>query len=134
MPTAKPVKPVKVPRVSRASEEIAPEENSLHTFLSALPAPEELAKYEKIVPGGAERILELAEHQATHRQEVEARRLETAAKATRARQLITFVLALGVAILGGALLLQGSELAGLMIILIDAISVALVAVYARDRE
>lgn len=36
----------------------------------ALMSAEELAKYEKIIPGGAERILELAEQQASHAQEL----------------------------------------------------------------
>ena len=101
------------------------------TLLPALPAPEELAKYEKIIPGGAERILELAEQQASQHNALEARRLETSVRTTRIRQAMIFVLALSAALLGGALLLQGSELAGLMIVLIDALSVAAVTIYGR---
>ena len=39
------------------------------SILEDLPSPDELAKYEKIVPGGAERLIELAEQRAAHRQD-----------------------------------------------------------------
>lgn len=97
-----------------------------------LPEPEELAKYEKIIPGGAERILELAEQQAAHHQEVEARQLETSAKLKLVKHIITFFLALGAGALGAALLLAGSELAGLLVIVIDAAALAAVSLYGHQ--
>lgn len=112
-----------------------PAEQSVATRpVLALPEPEELAKYEKIIPGGAERILELAEQQAAHHQEVEARQLETSAKLKLVKQIITFFLALGAGALGAALLLAGSELAGLLVIVIDAAALAAVSLYGhQDR-
>ncbi len=95
------------------------------SILEGLPSPDELAKYEKIVPGGAERLIELAE-QATER-----RALEAEVKAEQVRTIIGFILALSVGILGGMLLLQGSELAGLILILIDAAALAGVTIYGR---
>ena len=127
MPTAKPTKISKTERTEENGTNIS----SLKELLQTLPAPEELARYEKIIPGGAERILELAEEQTSHNCAIEARRLETSVRTTRIRQAMTFILALSAALLGGALLLQGSELAGLMIILIDAISVALITLYGN---
>ena len=98
----------------------------------ALMSAEELAKYEKIIPGGAERILELAEQQASHAQELENRQLETSAKLKFLKHLITFLLALGAGALGAALLLAGSELAGLLVIVIDAAALAAVALYGKQ--
>ena len=98
----------------------------------ALPDPEELAKYEKIIPGGAERILELAEQQSAHAQDLESRQLETSAKLKLVRQVITFCLAFGTGALGAALLLDGSELAGLLVIVIDAAALAAVSLYGKQ--
>ena len=99
----------------------------------ALMSAEELAKYEKIIPGGAERILELAEQQASHAQELENRQLETSAKLKLVHQVITFFLALGTGALGAALLLAGSELAGLLVIVIDAAALAAVSLYGKQN-
>lgn len=93
---------------------------TMHILSPSLPEPEELAKYEKIIPGGAERILELAEQQFEQESALAAHQLETSARTTRIKQFITFVLALAGIALGSALLLQGSELAGLIVIAIDA--------------
>ena len=117
------------PEVDEASSEKA----VAHPVL-ALPEPEELAKYEKIIPGGAERILELAEQQAAHHQEVEARQLETSAKLKLVKQIITFFLALAAGALGAALLLAGSELAGLLVIVIDAAALAAVSLYGHPNH
>ena len=97
------------------------------SILEDLPSPDELAKYEKIVPGGAERLIELAEQRAAHRQATERRALEAEVNAEQ----VGFILALSVGILGGMLLLQGSELAGLILILIDAAALAGVTIYGR---
>lgn len=103
-----------------------------HLAFPALPEPEELAKYEKIIPGGAERILELAEQDCRHNRELESRQLETSAKLKFLKHLITFLLALGAGALGAALLLAGSELAGLLVIVIDAAALAAVALYGKQ--
>ncbi len=103
-----------------------------HLAFPALPEPEELAKYEKIIPGGAERILELAEQDCRHNRELENRQLETSAKLKFLKHLITFLLALGAGALGAALLLAGSELAGLLVIVIDAAALAAVALYGKQ--
>lgn len=96
-----------------------------------LPAPEELARYEKVVPGGAERILEMAEQQSMHRREMEDKAVSAEIRGTRIKQVLTFVLALATGILGGILLISGSELAGLMVILVDAAAVAGIAIYGN---
>lgn len=101
------------------------------SIFEGLPSPEELAKYEKIVPGGAERLIELAEQRAAHREATERRALESEIKASQVRTIIGFVLALSAGILGGMLLLQGSELAGLILILIDAATLVGVTLYGR---
>ena len=93
--------------------------------LEELPSPEELAKYEKVIPGGAERILEIVEQNARHAQESERKIVEAEARLARIRQVVEFVLALAAGVLGGILLLDGSEL------LMDAAAVVGVAIYGQ---
>lgn len=40
-------------------------------FSGPLPHPEDLAKYEQVLPGAADRIIRMAEQQAAHRQSLE---------------------------------------------------------------
>lgn len=107
-------------------------EQKVQNLLADLPDPEDLAKYEKIIPGGAERILEMAELQARHQQEVEVKAVITKARAANLKQVTFFILALAAGVLGGALMLMGSELAGLIIMLIDAVTLVGIAVYGKD--
>lgn len=46
---------------------------AVSTYSGPLPRPEDLAKYNEIVPGAAERILSMAEKEMRHRQEIEQR-------------------------------------------------------------
>ncbi len=107
-------------------------EQKVQNLLVDLPDPEDLAKYEKIIPGGAERILEMAELQARHQQEVEVKAVITKARTANLKQVTFFILALAAGVLGGALMLMGSELAGLIIMLIDAVTLVGIAVYGKD--
>ena len=108
-------------------------QNMAQAVLGILPSAEELAKYEKVIPGGAERILEMAENQARYQQEAEQQVLAASVCTERILQAITFVLALVAGGLGGALLLNGSELAGLIIILIDAAALVGITLYGKKE-
>lgn len=126
-------------RVSRAKKEekvVAEEADAQEVatemaVLGELPSPEELAKYEKVIPGGAERILEIVETNARHAQESERKMVEAEARLAKVRQIVEFILALAAGVLGGILLLEGSELAGLIIILMDAAMVVGIAIYGQ---
>lgn len=108
-------------------------QNMAQAVLGILPSAEELAKYEKVIPGGAERILEMAENQARYQQEAEQQVLAASVRTERILQAITFVLALVAGGLGGALLLNGSELAGLIIILIDTAALVGITLYGKKE-
>lgn len=121
-----------MPAKSKATSTTAKSPEPQPTTLEGLlPDPDILARYEKIVPGGAERILELSEQRSAHAQLMAEQTLKTTARTKRIKQVITFVLSLGAGILGGALLLQGSELAGLLIVLIDAAALVGVTIYGN---
>jgi uncharacterized membrane protein len=74
-----------------------------HEFSGPLPPPEVLARYNEALPGGAERIVALAEEQASHRRRMEAR-----------GQVLLFAVVL-VALVGGiGLIALGENAAGLV--------------------
>lgn len=112
---------------------VRPVEDQMTTtrMLDFLPAPEDLARYEKVVPGGAERILEMAEQQSRHRREMEDKSVSAEIRGAKLKQVLTFVLALATGVLGGVLLITGSELAGLMVLLVDAAAVVGITIYGN---
>ena len=71
----------------------------------------------------------MVETDARHRQEREIQEARNQIRTTRIKQLITFVLVLVAGVFGGVLMVSGSELAGLIIVLIDAVAVVGIAVY-----
>lgn len=116
-----------------AREKIEPVEGAV-IVAGALPAPDDLAKYEKIIPGGAGRLLEMAERRTEHQQKMEQESLRAEIRGQKCRFAMTFVLALVAAMFGGILLLTGSELAGLIIILVDAASLVGITLYGGKDE
>lgn len=58
------------------SEDFRSESLSQEGFLSSLIQPIEIREFNRIVPGGAERLLQLAEGEAQHRQEMERLQVE----------------------------------------------------------
>ena len=76
----------------------------------ALPHPQLLSQYNDVIPGGAERILELTEDQVRHRQVMEVR-----------GQTFTFLLAV-VALLGGIVLIAVGDSAKGLVPLVVAVA------------
>lgn len=87
------------------------------TAEAQIPTPEAFAKYEKVIPGGAERILEMAEQRAQHDIELERKILATDIRMARAEQIMLYLLSIVAFGLGGTLLIMGKEVAGLIVIL-----------------
>lgn len=82
-----------------------------------IPTPEAFSKYEKVIPGGAERILEMAEERSKHDIEVEKKILATDVRMAKVEQIMLYLLAIVAFGLGGALLVMGKEVAGLVVVL-----------------
>jgi uncharacterized membrane protein len=77
---------------------------AIHVEVSGpLPHPQLLAQYDEVVPGGADRIVKLAENQVKHRQTMQSR-----------GQMFTFVLALVVLVGGIGLVALGNSVEGLV--------------------
>ncbi len=82
-------------------------------FAGPLPPPELLARYNDIIPNGAERILAMAERQSAHRETLEREVVRGNLASQRRGSIFAFVLAL-VAIAGGIWLIDvGRNISGL---------------------
>lgn len=79
---------------------------SMH-FVGPLPPPEQLGEYEKVLPGAADRIIKMAEDQATHRQKIESLVVKSNSRDSLLGIICAFIL--GLTVIGGGiyLALQG---------------------------
>jgi uncharacterized membrane protein len=74
------------------------------SFSGPLPHPEVLARYNEVIPGGAERILAMAERQSEHRESLESKVVDANLASQKNGSLRAFILAL-IVILGGIYLM-----------------------------
>ena len=73
-------------------------------FSGPLPPPDLLARYNEIIPNGAERIFAMAENQARHREKLETKVIEGNVSTQREGSWFAFILTL-VALIGGMFLI-----------------------------
>lgn len=64
-------------------------------FSGPIPHPDIIEKYEKILPGAADRIISMAENQATHRQDMERKMIESEARDGLLGVVFAFLLGIG---------------------------------------
>jgi uncharacterized membrane protein len=103
-------------------------------FSGPLPPPEILIKYNEAVPGGAERIIAMAERQSEHRQELEKKVIETNCATQRTGPVYGFIICM-TAILGGIYLIRvGKSPEGLGSIIAALVSLATVFIVGRVKQ
>ncbi|MGH7520277.1 MAG: DUF2335 domain-containing protein, partial [Gemmatimonadales bacterium] len=106
-------------------------------FSGPLPHPDDLAKYEQAIPGSGERIIRMAESQATHRQELEKKVVGSNVFGERLGQVFGFVISLVAIAAGWDLIRAGKDTIGLTTILstiVGLVSVFIVGRRKRDKE
>jgi uncharacterized membrane protein len=92
-----------------------------------------LGRYNDAFPNGAERVFEMAERQATHRQSIEKERTGADIRLRQVGQILGFVLAL-VAIGGGIVLIAlGKSTAGLASVIAALVALVALFVYAQRQ-
>jgi uncharacterized membrane protein len=105
-----------------------------HHFSGPLPPPEALARYNEVIPGGAERILAMAERQSAHREALESKVVNANVSSQKMGSTYAFILSL-VAIVGGVWLIHdGKSVTGLATILADLAALAGVFVVSRSKQ
>jgi uncharacterized membrane protein len=103
-------------------------------FSGPLPLPGLIAKYDEIIPNGAERIMAMAERQSAHREQLEKRVVDgNVANQTRG-SYFAFILAL-VAIIGGFFLIfEGKSSEGLVSIITSVSGLVGVFFYSKREQ
>jgi uncharacterized membrane protein len=98
-----------------------------------LPSPADLAQFEQVLPGMADRIMTMAEAQGQHRREIESRAVTTAIRTQYIGVCFGFVTAM-VAIGGGIYLIaSGFQTTGLVSILATLVGLVSAFVFGRQR-
>jgi uncharacterized membrane protein len=106
----------------------------LEIFQGPLPSPDVLIRYNDAVPNGAERILVMAEGQATHRQGLERAVVNGNIRAQARAQRYGLVIILAVVAVGAWLMSQGKDGYGFGTILAGLASLVGVFMWGRYRQ
>ena len=107
--------------------------HSMELYSGPIPPASELAKYETILPGAANRILTMAEKQSQHRQKMENTMLNASIKSEKRGQLFGFII-FGLAIVAGfTLLMFGRNIEGLVSLLLSIGGIISLFVYNRKE-
>jgi uncharacterized membrane protein len=104
------------------------------SFSGPLPHPNILARYNEVIPNGAERIMAMAERQAIHREALETQ-VVTGNVASQARGTHYAFAICMVCILGGfGLIITGKSVDGLVAIISSLAALAGVFVYGKYQQ
>jgi len=103
-------------------------------FEGPLPPPQVLAEYDRICPGSASRILAMAESQSQHRRELERRVVVSNCRSQDRGPILGFILAAGVIVIGGYLILQGKELTGLAALVAALAAIVVPFIYGKRAQ
>jgi uncharacterized membrane protein len=104
---------------------------AVSSFSGPLPRPEDLAKYNEIVPGAAERILSMAEKEMQHRQEIEKQESKNRISLAHISTVLSFISVLVLSGLIGYSLYLGQFGTAIGVAIGAIASVAGVFVYAK---
>jgi len=85
-----------------------------HSYRGPLPRPEDLEKYSKVIPNGADRIMIMAEKQQDHRMALESKVIGEQQFQSKLGQWFGFIIGLVVVIGGVGCVVSGHEIAGLI--------------------
>lgn len=107
-------------------------EVTMRSHRGPLPAPEDLADYEKACPGGADRIISMAEKQQHHIIDMNSADLSGNFREARFGQMLAFGLGAIGLVCGTICVLKGHDAAGAA--LGGATLVALVGVFLKGRQ
>ncbi len=139
MPEASPFSPVTQPstpqhRVTATQRRVA---SVSHAVIRSgpLPPPEDLAKYNDIIPDGANRILSMAEQQQKHRMYLEKVVIESDSRRAWAGLIAGLVVALALLGAGTYLIATGHETGGTVLVGLDLATVVGSFIYGtRTRQ
>lgn len=106
---------------------------TIQQFTGPLPHPEILAHYNQITPDAANRIICMAEQQASHRQHIEKTMIETEAGLRRKGQWFGFTLGI-IGLIGGIICILLDKPWGAAISGVSLVSLVSVFVFGRKKQ
>lgn len=106
----------------------------MEQYSGPIPSAAEFKKYEEILPGAADRILGMAERQATHRQKLETSAIKSNIENSRRGQCFAFIISMTALVTGFVLILCDKNALGISIIIADLIALATVFTSNRISE
>lgn len=104
------------------------------SFEGPLPHPDDLARYESVLPGSAERILRMAEQQAEHRRDVVATLVVADTSRAHRGLWLGAVVAIVFILAATVMVLAGQPVAGAIVATADLLSIVGVFVYGTRRR
>jgi uncharacterized membrane protein len=103
-------------------------------FAGPLPLPAIIKGYEEACPGSADRIIKMAENQASHRMELEKSMLASNMKKESIGQWLAFAIAMTSVIGGVIVILCGKSAEGIGVIIAALVALAGVFIYGRHAQ
>lgn len=99
-----------------------------------LPSPQVLAQYNEVLPGLAERLVQQAEGQTRHRQDLERTVVNANVASEKRGQILGFILALVLGAGGLGLVALGHEPWGISVIMTDVVALAGVYIFGKKKQ
>lgn len=104
------------------------------SFSGPLPHPALLAKYNEVIPNGAERIMAMAERQSAHREYLEAQVVAGNVKSQSRGSLYAFIICM-VTVIGGFVLIGlGKSVIGISAIIGSLATLAGVFIFSKREQ
>lgn len=103
-------------------------------YAGPIPDPENLAKYNEIIPDAANRILKMAESQASHRQDLESYVVKTNARRAYLGVVCAFIICMTTTLCGFYLVLNGFSIAGTVFTGLGLTGLAATFIYGTQSQ
>jgi uncharacterized membrane protein len=107
---------------------------SIEQFSGPLPHPTILKQYDEVLPGGAERIVAMAERQSAHRQQLEKMVVESNCRNERSGTILGFVICMTTIGGGFYLILRGMDSGGIAAIVSSLAGLIFAFVYGKKKQ
>ena len=106
----------------------------MESYQGPLPPPDDLARYDEIVPGGAERLFTLLEKQANHRMGLEKHVITWDVRRANLGTVFALIFGLAVLIVSYILIANGHEGPGVLALLVEFVTYGGIFVYSTETR
>ncbi len=104
------------------------------THEGPLPHPEILEAYNQVAPGAADRIIRMAEQQASHRRQIESSVVQAATREALLGQIFGFLIGVTGLLAAAYIAVHGQGAVAAIIATVDLVALVGVFVYGRESQ